>query len=285
VTAPAGDGHDLVNRCRELTARWRLHGQSSPTRGRRSVRLAVIDEQGLPATLLISSPGRRCELTALALRHWAGRGAVRLLRADPAVGALLVERAGPARLDDLPDDQALRSIAAGYSLLHIPAGPQYPRLSARARLLAAELAALPRSASLPHRLVAQGLRLSRAFADDPSCDGVLLHTNLRPTTMLAATRHPWLAVGPVPMSGDPHYEPVATLLDDDLGPGARGQARRRLELIVEACGLDHARVRDWVIVGCLHDALRALAADPRQRLPDTAGRLTRAVTLAKAVQD
>ncbi len=276
---------DGVRRCHELVGRWQLRADGKPEPNRRGLRLAVSDDAGRPATLLISTPGRAGELTALALRHWAGRGAVRLLRADPALGGLLVERVGPAALTGLPDDKALTQIAALYEQLHIPAGAQYPQLSQVAGGLADELAAFPRSAPLPHRLVEQALRLSRSFADDPRCDGVLLHSNLRPATVLAAHRRPWLAVDPVPISGDPHYEPVATLLDGHPGPAGRGQTRRRFELIVEATGLDRGRVRDWVIVGCLHDALQALTADVRQQLPDTAARLTRAVTVAKAVQD
>lgn len=276
---------DGARRCHEFAERWQLRGNGEPVPGRRGLRLAVTDGDGRPATLLVSTPGRASELTALALRHWAGRGAVRLLRADPVLGGLLVERVGPRTLAGLSDDEALTQISSLYPHLHIPAGAQYPRLSQVVGGLAEQLAALPRSAPLPHRLVHQAMRLSRAFADDPRCDGVLLHTNLRPATVLAATRHPWLAVAPVPISGDPHYEPVATLLDSHRGTTTRGQSRRRFELIVEAAGLDPDRARDWVIVGCLHDALQALRTDAQQQLSRTNGRLTRAVTLAKAVQD
>lgn len=88
-----------------------------------------------------------------------------------------------------------------------PAPPQLRRLSARVTAWTARLAALPRSAPLPHRLVEQAVALGTDLAQDAATDGILVHTDAHGENVLAADREPWLVIDPKPLSGVPSYEP------------------------------------------------------------------------------
>ena len=150
----------------------------------------------------------------LALRAWAGEGAVRLLRADPRRGRLLLERAEPGHdLHEVADREACEVIAGLYPRLHGPALPQLDRLSAHAaRWADAAGRAAAAADQVPRRFVDQAI----APAPDPSPTtrrptSALLHTDLHYANVLAAEREPWLVIDPKPLSGDPAYE-VAPVL-------------------------------------------------------------------------
>ena len=128
----------------------------------------------------------------LLLRRWNGDGAVRLLRADPHRGALLLERLRPESLERLSDVDACDVVAGLYGRLHVPAMPQLPTLTSVLEQWEATFAALPRNAAIPHRLVEQATTLCRELATGPN-DSVL-HGNLHYDNVLAAQREPWLAV-------------------------------------------------------------------------------------------
>ncbi len=85
------------------TARW-----SSP----------CADRRGRPAVLKVGFPHDEAEHEHLALQHWHGRGAVRLLRADPRRAALLLERLHP---EDLGGPVGPRGLRGGRGALRPPA--------------------------------------------------------------------------------------------------------------------------------------------------------------------
>ena len=164
-----------------------------------------------------------------------------------------------------------------YRDLHRPAFPQLRRLSSYAGEVAAALGDLPRDVPLPPRMVQQARLLAARFAADPATDGRVVHTDLHYGTVLAGDRAPWLAVGPAPLNGDPHYE-VAPLLwnrYDELAGRVRDGLRARFHAAVDTAGLDEHRARDWVVVRAMDRARRATSAEQR----------TTCVTISKAVQD
>jgi streptomycin 6-kinase len=151
-----------------------------------------------------------------------------------------------------------------------------------------ELAALPRDAPLPHRLVAQAVAIGRAFVTDDDTDGRLLHTDLHYANVLAGDREPWLVIDPKPLSGDPHYEVAPLLWNrwDELAGDVRGGVRRRFHATIDAAGLDEDRARAWVVLRMMCNALWRLQDPPgTRRVLPTDDYLTRCVTVAKSVQD
>ncbi len=228
----------------------------------------------------------------LALRHWDGRGAVRLLRADPHRHALLLERLHREDLGDHWDVEACGTIAALYARLHVRAPASLPTLAEVLEPRVAALAALPRGAPLPHRLVEQAVALARDLLADPAASGTLVHGDLHYGTVLAGDREPWLAVDPTPCSGDPHFEPAPALwtrFDELVGaPGGlslRDGLRERFFALVDGAGLDEDRARDWVVVRAVDRACRRLQDPPgAPRATDTPAYLTRCIAVAKAVQ-
>lgn len=273
----------------DLLAEWELARDGEPVHGECALVLPVRTRGRRPAVLKVGWPHWEAEHEHLALQRLKGDGAVELLRADPHRFALLLERLHPEDLTDLWDVEACEVVAGLYRRIHVPALPQLRLLSERVTGWTDRLAALPRDAPLPRRLVEQAVALGRAFAGDEATDGTLVHTDLHYTNVLAADREPWLVIDPKPLSGDPHYEPAPMLWnrwDEVVASGdVRDTVRRRFHTLVDVAGLDEHRARDWVVVRELHNALWCLEDSPGGLDAEGRAWLTRCVTIAKAVQD
>ena len=261
---------------------WMMHGFCALV-------VPVLTDTDSSAMLKIAFPEEESEHEHLALGRWAGRGAVRLLRADPRRRAMLLDALRDENLHDVWDVEACTVVGELYALLHVPALPQLRTLSARAAATAAELTELPRDAPLPRRLVEQAASLARDFAVDPSTDGTLVHTDLHYTNVLMSEDGDWLAIDPKPLSGDPHFEPApmlwnryAELAHATAPDGVRTGVRRRFHTLVDVAGLDEDRARDWVVVRMVANVADALV-HPDQQYP--AGWTTACIAVAKAVQD
>ncbi len=272
---------------------WSLTGDGAPMNGFASLVLPVRTASGTPAVLKLTFDGDDESLhEGLALQHWAGRGTVRMLRADPQRRALLLERLHPENLTELDDVEACEVVAGSYRRLHVRALPQLRTVTSYVEEWLASLAELPRDAPLPRRLVELALSLGRALVTDPASTGRMTHGDLHYENVLAGDREPWLVIDPKPMSGDPHYEPAPMLWnrwEELVAAGdVRGGVRRRFQTLVDVAELDEDRARDWVVVRSIinanwsiEDATRAgrdLDAEEREWI-------TLCVATAKAVQD
>ncbi len=274
----------------DLLEEWGLEPDGWPMHGFTALVLPVRTDDGAAAVLKICFPDEESEHEHLALQHWQGRGAVRLLRADPHRRALLLERLHHDDLTTLGELEACEVVAAAYERIHVPAPPQLRTLASYVDRRTAALAGLPRDAPLPRRLVEQAVSLGRDLAADPGSTGTLVHTDLHYENVLAADREPWLVIDPKPMSGDPHYEPAPMLWnrwDEVVASGeVRDAVRRRFLALVDVAGLDEDRARDWVVVRMLHNAMSRLEDPPEaERITPTEDYLTMCVAIAKAVQD
>ncbi len=269
---------------RDLVEEWQLSVGGCPRSGFCSLVVPVRTASDRPAVLKVGFPDRESEHEPLALQHWHGAGAVSLLRADPRRWALLLERLHEETLAELWDLEACEVVAGLYGRLHIPAPPQPRRLSGELRRWEAQLRRLPRRAPVPRRLVEQSLAVVRDLGDDDGTDGTLVHGDLHYDNVLAADREPWLAIDPKPLSGDPHFEPAPMLWnrwDEVVASGSiRDAVRRRFHALVDTAGLDEDRARDWAVLRVVLNAVWELA----ESRPDR-DRITRSVTIAKAVQD
>lgn len=273
-----------------LLAEWDLRIDGTALNGAAGLVVPVLDAGGAAAVLKVSWPHWEASYEHLALQRWHGDGAIRLLRADPHRYALLLERVDSGRdLTAVPVLAACELVAGFYPRLHVPAGPQFRRLSEEAARWSSELLDLSVTAPVPRRYVEQAASLGRDLAADPATDGRLIHTDLHYFNVLAASREPWLVIDPKPLSGDPHYE-VAPLLwnrwDEIVASGnVRDALRRRFHTVVDAAGLDEDRARDWVIFRELCNILWSLEDSPDATDDEAREWITTALTIAKAVQD
>ncbi|HEX5860609.1 MAG TPA: aminoglycoside phosphotransferase family protein [Nocardioides sp.] len=273
-----------------LVEEWDLTPDGWPMHGYCSLVVPVRTSDGEAAVLKVTFDGdEESEHEHLALRHWGGRGAVRLLRADPHRRALLLERLDDDDLTGVPDLEACEVVAGLYPRLHLTAPAQLRTVTSYLERWLVPLGAMPRNAPVPRRLVEQAASLGRDLVVDPASTGVLVHGDLHYLNVLAADREPWLVIDPKPMSGDPHYEPAPMLWNrmeelDDVRTGVR----RRFHTLVDAGGLDEARARAWVVVRMVLNAHWTVAdaeRTGRSLSAEERGWITSCIAIAKAVQD
>lgn len=275
---------------REILEEWQLRVDGPAWYGFCALVVPVTTSDGILAVAKFSWMHDEQEHEHLGLQAWHGDGVVRLYRADPIRGVLLLERLdGNVNLETVEAVEACEITAAFYSRLHIPALPQLRTLSSYIARWTTDLARLDMTAPIPRRLVEQAMSLGEDFVADPATDGVMIHGDLHYENVLAAEREPWLVIDPKPMSGDPHYE-VAPLLwnrwDEVLASGnVRAAVRRRFDAIVDVAGLDEDRARDWVVVRMVHNAMWNIEDDPGGSDVEGQLYLTMCITLAKAVQE
>ena len=277
----------------DLVVEWDLVPDGAPMHGYCSLVLPVRGPDGEAAALKVTFDGdEESAHEALALQRWGGRGAVRLLRADPRRRALLLERLDPSGLSQHGDREASEIVAGLYSLLHVPAPPQLRTVTSYVERWLADLRALGADLPIPRRMVHQALHLGDALVADPGSSGVLVHGDLHGANVLArpGAAGPWVAIDPKPMSGDPHYEPAPMLWNrwEEIAADVRAGVRRRFHALVDGGGLDQERARDWVIVRMVVNASWTLreTRDPG-RSPSAEDRawVTRCLAIAKAVQE
>lgn len=269
---------------RELLGEWDLRVDGTAAYGNCAIVVPVF-AQGQRAVLKVQFPHWEAETEHLALRTWAGNGAVQLLRADPHRFALLLERLEPRDLTTIDALDACEIVGGTYKRLHVPAGPQFRTLSGELKRWVERFRQLPASAPVPHRYVEQAISLAEDFIADPATDGRLIHTDLHYENMLAADREPWLVIDPKPLSGDPHFE-VAPLIWNrwDEVTDVRSAVRQRFWTTIDAAGFDEDRARNWVIVRQMLNVLWTLESTTTdESLPQDW--LTRNITIVKAIQD
>jgi streptomycin 6-kinase len=281
----------LPRRLDGLLEEWELAPDGLSMHGYCSIVVPVRTSDAEPAVLKVVFDGdEESEHEPLVLQHWGGRGAVRLLRADPHRRAMLLERLSQQDLTTVPDLEACEVVAALYPRLHLPALPQLLTVTSYVDRWSDALARMPRNAPIPRRMVEQALSLARELVADPASTGVIVHGDLHYENVLASDREPWLAIDPKPMSGDPHFELAPMLWNrmEELGDAVRTGLRRRFHTLVDAAGLDEARARDWVIVRMVlnaHWAVEDAQRADRDLSAEERDWITSCIAIVKAVQD
>jgi streptomycin 6-kinase len=281
----------LPRRLAGLIQEWELAPDGWSMHGYCSIVVPVRTSDAQPAVLKVAfDVDEESEHEHLVLQHWGGRGAVRLLRAEPHRRAMLLERLHHEDLTSVPDLEACEVVAALYPRLHLPALPQLRTVTSYVEQWSAALASMPRNAPIPRRMVEQALSLARELVADPASTGVIVHGDLHYFNVLAADREPWLVIDPKPMSGDPHFELAPMLWNrmEELGDAVRAGVRRRFHTLVDAAGLDEARARDWVIVRMVlnaHWAVEDAQRADRDLSAEERDWITSCIAIVKAVQD
>lgn len=307
LTARAGLGDDwatwldaLPRLVDELVEEWELRPQGPVWNGYCSVAIPVRTASRQAAVLKVGLPDEESAPEAVALQRWQGRGAVRLLRADPARRALLLERLSRTDLSDHWDQQACEIVAGLYAQLHVPVMPQLPSQRARVQRWAEQLRADAREVPIPRRMVDEALTLARDLTAEP--DRCVIHGDLHYANVLLGSRDGedhWFATDPKPANGEPAYElePMLRNRFEEYGQvsSVRDDVRRRFHALIDVAGIEEDRARGWVIVRSVlnahwahQDAVRASRqpTQPMQQATQAAkSAITQAITLAKAVQE
>jgi streptomycin 6-kinase len=215
-------------------------------------------EDGSAAVLKLGVPRPEIITEVQALESYAGRGAARLLGADPDGGAMLLEWIQPGgRLTRLePGDEAAQIMAGLMRKLHqTPIQYDFPQLSDWGEeLLEAHRKNDLRLRQLPPEPLDEAL----AVYPDLLASGtapVLLHGDLQHFNILEG-ENGWVAIDPKGVLGDPAYEPAQFLHNPafvngpsgvENWPDLRQRTRRRLEIFSETLGIPAERLRAWGI--------------------------------------
>lgn len=275
----------------ECLDQWELQVCGPARYGQCAVVLPVLRQDGSPAALKVGWPHHEAAHEHLALRAWAGAGAVRLLAADPSRWALLLEHLNADRtLDDVGVDESCREIGGLLHTLDRPALPQLDQLSTYLQRLAGDLdraaARHPTGADvgLPRRLLEQGRAICTDLAAHPDIDTRLVHTDLHGQNVLRRTgTGEWVAIDPKPMAGVPELGVAPALWNrwpEVVGSGnPRTHLNRRVDTLCERAGLDRELARACSVSWMLRNALSTL----RRPGPSTREEVTICVTVIKAM--
>jgi streptomycin 6-kinase len=191
---------------------------------------------------------------AAALALWNGDGAVRLLDADGAAGALLLEWLDPRRrLAEADLSVAVPTAGRLLRKLAVPVpaewpAPPVPGLRQRALDLAAELPGRWRATGrpFPWRHLNAAVEVATALA--PRAGGLLANRDMHYQNVLAGEREPWLVIDPKVMRGDAEFG-LAPLLWRRLNEaGGPAGLRRRFDALVDEAGLDAELARGWTLL-------------------------------------
>jgi len=203
--------------------------------------------------LKISIPNTELAAEIEALRMFGGRGCVKLLAANPKLGALLLERIKPGmQLVNISNDsEATRIAARVMRLLWRPVLDDHPFPTTD--LWALGLGKMRQrfcggTGPLPAYLVEKAGALFRELHDSMETP-LLLHGDLHHENILRAERAPWLAIDPKGVVGEPAYE-VGALLRNikpqllESAP-AHQTVARRVDILADELGFDRDRMLGW----------------------------------------
>ncbi len=215
----------------------------------------AIRQDGTEAVLKLGVPNPELTSEIEALHIYDGRGAVRLLEADPPGGALLLEHLKPGNpLVELEDDQKATEIAAQVmQQLWRPVPAEHNLRAVKEWALGLKrLRDHYRGSTgpFPVKLIEQAEAL---FAElITSTDRlVVLHGDLHHWNILSAQRQPWLALDPKGVVGDRAFEIAAWMhnpVDAVQGwPNLDKILARRLDQFSEILGIDCQRLLGWSI--------------------------------------
>ena len=242
---------------RELERRWSLT-LGPPFDGPEVSAAWVAPAQcadGTRAVLKIGLPHMEADHEVDGLRFWDGDPTVRLLDANDALGAILLERCDPGtHLRSIPEvEQDVVLAGLLRRLWRMPSAPHpFRRLAEMVASWGAETIVDEKRWPDPG-LVREGLRLFDELSRAGAADEVLLSTDLHAGNVLAAQREPWLVIDPKPFVGDPAYDATQHLWNCESR--MREAPFATIDGFADLLEVDAERVRLWTFA-------RA-AAEPR----------------------
>jgi streptomycin 6-kinase len=233
--------------------RWQLTRDGADEITSRTSHIYYVRHGREPAVLKILA-GASDEATAPRwLRHFAGRGAARVIREDR--GAVLLQRAMPGSplselVADGRDEQATDILATVMLRLHHgrkpPAG--WPTLLDWAEGFTRQRAR-PLHRRLPQRLFDRGETIFRELAASQGTQ-YLLHGDLHHGNVLADGKEDWLVVDPKGVVGESAYETAAAIRNPaEFYPFQLDAAfmGRRVAIFAERLSVERERILGWFV--------------------------------------
>ncbi|PIQ42628.1 MAG: aminoglycoside resistance protein [Gammaproteobacteria bacterium CG11_big_fil_rev_8_21_14_0_20_46_22] len=239
----------LSNLLSLLSEKWQLSIESEFPHLNYNYILNVRLANDEPAILKCNVPNHELSTEILALKHFDGKAAIRLLKADEELGAVLLEQAVPGvRLNKLDnEDDATKIFALLMPSLHQPTNNKegFPTVNHwfegfkrhthpfKGKKSPLDISLIDHASKVGNELLGSMGEL------------VLLHGDLHHENILSATREPWLAIDPKGVIGERAYEvgafmrnPISTLLTKKI-------LSRRLDVLAELTGFDRKRLWGW----------------------------------------
>lgn len=187
----------------------------------------------------------------LALKIWNGQGAVKVLKHEPEVGVVLLEKLDPhSSLENVEIGMAVGIAGQLLRRLAIPA----PKDMRTVTDMAARM-----EQSIPQRWEQFGRPFPRELLEEvcdstkqlgPRSNKLMTDYDLHYTDILSGQREPWLMIDPKAIAGDPEFS-LAQLLwsrleDIESNKGIEYHFRA----LVEAAELNCELARSWTIIRC-----------------------------------
>lgn len=230
-------------------ARWGLIPDGDPITTA-AARLLPVLRGNEPAMLKLSDAEDE-RLGGVLMTWWDGDGAARVLAQDDA--AILLERAtGPASLAEMArsgrDDEACRILCAAAARLHAPRPKPRPELVP----LASWFRDLEPAAAGHGGILVRSAEAARALLAEPR-EVAVLHGDLHHDNVLDFGPRGWLAIDPKRLVGERGFDFANIFTNPDLADPTRpvatepGRFARRLEVVVEASGLERQRLLRWIL--------------------------------------
>jgi streptomycin 6-kinase len=259
----------LPNVIQELQDRWGLSlGEPWSSEASCSWVAPAVRKDGMCVVMKLGMPHMEAAHEIDGLRFWDGDPTVRLLDADSALHAMLLERCEPGTsLRDVPDEEA--DVVMADLLRRMwrrPPAPHPFRLLSMMLASWAEETLASREKWPDPGLVPAGLSIFEELAA-VSPDDVLLATDLHAGNVLRARRAPWLVIDPKPFVGDPAYDATQHLFNCQARMAAAPS--ETIRRFADLLGVDDERVRLWMFARS--------AAEPREMWTEESVAMARAL--------
>jgi streptomycin 6-kinase len=214
---------------------------------------SATNRAGEPVVVKACSPTREFTKEMEAIRFFDGHGMAQLLAFDADDEVMVLERLLPGTLLKTvkDDEQAMSGAASVMKQLWrpVPTGAPFPTVQDWGKgFKRLRQHYNGGHGPFPKALLEQAERLF-AELENSMVEPVLLHGDLHQENILAAQRHPWLAIDPKGLIGEPAYE-IGALLRNPLPellqmPDPKRVLARRVDQLAAELGLDRERIRGW----------------------------------------
>lgn len=234
---------------------WQLNlGPQVHHGGCASIILPAVTQDGEAAILKLSVPHVEAQYEADALRHWNGDGAVSVLQASADGFTMLLERCVPGHdLWAADIDEQIDMMTDLLPRLWSTSPPDTPftELARTADRWASRMHRKAAAIGVPDEVADRAQRWAVELAADQPRR--LLHGDFHPGNVIAARRHPWLAIDPKPWVGDPAFDIAQVLanwifVDPATNTSATTAIRARARDLAERLSLDLDRILRWAVV-------------------------------------